>query len=63
MKKLYHIICDNPACLKICDYPIFVKGKKRILHYCSEECKNKHHKNDIKYNHRRSNGLHINSAN
>jgi hypothetical protein len=45
MKKLYNYVCDNPACCKtITDIPIFVKGKKRILHYCSEKCKLEHFK-------------------
>jgi len=44
MKELYNIICDNPSCYKICNYPIFVKAKKRILHYCSEECKKEYYK-------------------
>jgi len=45
MKKLNCTICDNPSCLKvIINIPIYVKAKKRILHYCSEECKNKHYK-------------------
>jgi hypothetical protein len=43
-KKLYNYVCDNPACCKCINKEsiIFVKGKKRILHYCSEECKNEH---------------------
>lgn len=44
MKKLNCIICDNPECLTICNNPIYIKAKKRILHYCSEECKFKHYK-------------------
>jgi hypothetical protein len=60
MKKLWNYVCDNPACCKtIKDTPIFVKSKKTVLHYCSEECKNKHYKND-KYYHRRCNGIYSN---
>jgi len=39
MKKLNCIICDY--CRKICNNPIIVKGKRKELHYCSEECKTK----------------------
>jgi len=37
MRKINCIICDR--CRKVCHNPIIVKGKKRELHFCSEECK------------------------
>jgi len=44
MKKLNCIVCDNPTCCKvILNTPIFVKAKKKILHYCSEKCKKEHY--------------------
>lgn len=39
MKKINCIICDQ--CRTVCSNPITIKGKKRELHYCSEECKKK----------------------
>jgi hypothetical protein len=44
MKKLYCTVCDNPACRKVCINIITIKGKKRQLHYCSEECAKTHKK-------------------
>ena len=44
MEKMGGIVCD--CCRKFVPYNeeyITVKGKKRQLQYCSEECKNKHH--------------------
>jgi hypothetical protein len=41
MKKLHCIICDS--CRKVCtDSYIAVSGKKKYLHFCSEECRIKH---------------------
>lgn len=42
MQKLHCKICDR--CNKVLDEStmITVKGKKRDLHYCSEECRDKH---------------------
>ena len=45
MRKLGGIVCDNPSCRKVCQTYITVKGKKRLLHYCSEQCKTKHYDN------------------
>lgn len=46
MIKLFCIICDNPSCLKVCTNDhITVKGKKRKLHYCSENCEFNHRHN------------------
>jgi hypothetical protein len=45
MKKLNCFVCDNPACRKVCPalFPI-IQGKKRKLHFCSDECASKHRK-------------------
>lgn len=40
MKKLHVIICDNPACRKVCTNTYIPwPGKKRKLHFCSNECR------------------------
>jgi len=45
MQKLNCIVCDNPKCLKVCQIYKEVKGKKRILHYCSDKCELEHRNN------------------
>ena len=44
-KGFGNIVCDK--CMRILNYIdyIIIKGKNRILHYCSEECKEKHYHN------------------
>lgn len=46
MRKLFAIICDNPACRRICNDTTYIRvqGKRRELHYCSEKCKSTHTK-------------------
>lgn len=44
MQKLAGIVCDG--CRKFvpyCNEYVTIKGKKRELHYCSEECRNIYH--------------------
>lgn len=42
-KGFGNIVCD--CCSTIVNFIeyITVKGKNRVLHYCNEECKNKHY--------------------
>ena len=43
MKKLFCTICDR--CRKLCESPIkyeFVTKTGKILHFCSDECRQKH---------------------
>ena len=43
MKKLNCIVCDNPTCRRVIGDTIFTeKGKKRILHFCSEKCRDRY---------------------
>ena len=47
MKKIHGIVCDG--CRKFIGYAenhVTVKGKKRELEYCSEECRDKYHKKE-----------------
>lgn len=45
MIKINCIVCDNPACRKVCGSTLIrVTGKKRELQYCSEKCRKEHHR-------------------